>query len=97
VEARWCQKRQTTWVGYKVHITETCDDNDLNLITHVATTPATTSDNVMVEPIHQALASKALLPKEHLLDGGYVDADQLVVSAQQHGVDVVGPVRPVQS
>jgi len=97
VEARWCQKRQTIWVGYKVHITETCDDSDLNLITHVTTTPATTSDNVMVEPIHQALANKDLLPKEHLLDGGYVDADQLVVSAQQHGVDVVGPVRPDQS
>lgn len=92
-EARWCQKRQTIWVGYKVPITETCDDADRNLITHVATTPATTSDTGMVEPIHQALASKNLLPTEPLLDGGYVDADQLVVSAQQHDGDVVGPVR----
>lgn len=97
LEARWCQKRQTTWVGYKVHITETCDDDGLNLITHVATTPATTSDDAMVEPIHQALAAKQLLPNEHLLDGGYVDADQLVVSRQQYDIDVVGPVRPDQS
>ena len=25
-EARWCTKRETTWVGYRVHLTETCDE-----------------------------------------------------------------------
>jgi transposase len=28
-EARYCIKRQTLWVGYKVHLTETCDAEDL--------------------------------------------------------------------
>jgi DNA invertase Pin-like site-specific DNA recombinase len=26
VEARWSDKRSTTWIGYKVHLTETADE-----------------------------------------------------------------------
>jgi len=43
-EARYSAKRNTTWLGYKVHLTETCDDETPHLITHVLTTPATTPD-----------------------------------------------------
>lgn len=32
-DARYGNKRSTTWTGYKVHITETCDANDVHLIT----------------------------------------------------------------
>ncbi len=31
-EARYSSKRETTWVGYKVHISETCDDDRPDLI-----------------------------------------------------------------
>jgi len=31
-EARWSKKRDTEWVGYKVHVTETCDEEDLHLV-----------------------------------------------------------------
>lgn len=41
-EARYSIKRDTTWSGYKVHFTETCDADSPHLITHVETTPATT-------------------------------------------------------
>jgi len=41
-EARFSQKRQTEWFGYKVHMTETCDEDQPHLITHVETTSATT-------------------------------------------------------
>ncbi len=34
-QARYGNKRSTTWTGYKVHLTETCDENSLHLITHV--------------------------------------------------------------
>ena len=34
------QKRSTTWIGYKVHVTETCDAERPHLVTHVETTPA---------------------------------------------------------
>jgi transposase len=28
------------WSGYKVHVTETCDDDAARLVTHVKTCPA---------------------------------------------------------
>jgi transposase len=79
-------------VGYKAHATETCDDDTPHVITHVETTPATTPDDHMLGPIHAALAAPALLPREHLVDGGYTDAETLVQSAQNYGVHIVGPV-----
>jgi transposase len=91
VEARYCTKRGITWVGYKVHVTETCEDGQPHLITQVLTTPATTPDCVMGPAIHHALAQRALLPGTHLLDGGYVDADLLVTAQAQHQIEVVGP------
>jgi transposase len=79
-EARYGTKRTTSWVGYKVHLTETCDPEDPYLITQVQTTASTTSDISQVTPIHQALATKQSLPGQHLVDSGYVSADELVTS-----------------
>jgi transposase len=92
-EARFSQKRQTEWFGYRVHITETCDEDQPHLITHVETTSATTQDEQVTDTIHQALEAKGLLPKEHLLDRGYVNTQVLTDSQEQHGVEVVGPVK----
>src|ERR671935_1111690 len=50
-EARYGTKRMTSWVGYKVHLTETCDPEDPHLITQVQTTASTTSDISQVTPI----------------------------------------------
>jgi transposase len=91
-EARFTTKRETSWLGYKVHLSETCDDDTPNLITHVATTPATTADCEMTTTIQAGLAAKALLPNEHYLDIGYVDGAILVHSQREHQVEVVGPV-----
>ena len=90
-EVRYSTKRSTEWLGYKVHLTETCDEDRPHLITHVATTPATTADNTMAETIQAALEAKTLLPSEHLMDAGYTDADALV-NAKGKGVDLCGPV-----
>lgn len=93
-DARYGNKRSVTWTGYKVHITETCDQDEVHLITNVETTQAHISDVDQTEPIHQSLASITLLPDEHIVDAGYVDATLLVTSRKQYGVAVVGPVRP---
>ena len=90
VEARYSQKRETQWVGYKVHLSETCDVGQPELITQVSTTLATTSDFVMAPVIQEDLAIRDLLPGTHLVDSGYVVADVLV-NAQQQQIDVVGP------
>ena len=94
VEARFSKKRETRWVGYKVHLTETCDDGDgPHLITDVTTTPATTSDMTMPGIIQQQLDARGLAPAEHLVDAGYVCADTLVRS-QEAQIDLVGPTQP---
>lgn len=91
-EARYSTKRDISWVGYKVHLTETCDAETPHVITNVETTPATTPDDNMVAVVHQSLEQSALLPAEHLVDKGYTDAHVLVDSKQRHGVTIVGPV-----
>jgi transposase len=91
--ARYSTKRATSWLGYKVHLTETCDDETPHLIVHVATTPATTHDTQALEPIHAELAAQNRLPATHLVDSGYVDADLLLSSRQTYRVDLVGPIQ----
>jgi transposase len=91
LEARYSSKRNTHWVGYKLHLTETCDAGQPDLIAQVLTTPATTQDSVMGPTIHRDLAQRELLPGTHLLDSGYVDADLLVTAQTQHQIDVIGP------
>ena len=77
-EERNCTKRDTNWTGYKVHLTETCEDNCPHIITNVETTTATTSDGKMTPIIHEHLAEKQQLPSTDLLDTAYVNADNLV-------------------
>lgn len=69
-EARWSKKRDTTWVGYKVHLSETCDDDLPHLITNVETTQATSADNSMTDVIHTHFAEPDLLPREQIVDTG---------------------------
>jgi len=91
-EARFSTKHGESWVGYKVHITESCDDDAPRLITNVETTPATTPDDNMGEVVHRSLHGRNLLPTMHLVDKGYTDAKVLVNSNRDHGVEIVGPV-----
>jgi transposase len=91
-EARMSIKRDTEWTGYKVHLTETCDDNLPHLIIHVETTSSTTQDKEMTGVIHQGLEDKQLLPSEHYMDTGYVDGEHLVTSEKRYGVELIGPV-----
>ena len=52
------------------------------------------TDEQAVEPIHEALFEKTLLPKEHLMDSGYTAAEYLVNSKTDYDVEIIGPVRP---
>lgn len=92
VEARYSTKRTTTWVGYKDHFTETCDPGQPHLVTEVTTTPGTTADSEITAQVQANLATKGLLPAEHLVDEGYTDAALLVSSRTAYDIDLVGPV-----
>lgn len=92
-ETHYCTHNTTDWKGYKVHFTETCDDDaDLHVITHVETTLATDQDVEAPEPIHKALAQRDLLPTEHFMDAGYVDADLVVEAKRDYAMEIVGPI-----
>lgn len=93
-EAHFGNKRSLTWTGYKVHLTESCDEERPHLITHVTTTAAGITDVTQTAVIHHALAQRHLLPQVHLADAGYVDAELIIQSATRYGIDLLGPVRP---
>ena len=125
-DARWGVKREEFWLGYKLHITETCDDpppctcrlaagghagqsghghaHDRehgkgcarlvfpNLITNVATTDATVTDNQMTEPVHDTLAARNLAPGRHYADSGYASAALVVSALVTWGIALIAPL-----
>ena len=126
-DARWGAKREEFWLGYKLHVSETCDDappcncarafaaarpaaegavagrpgsHDRtcahlvfpNLITHVATTDATVTDNQMTSAIDDELAGKNLAPGRHYLDSGYLSAALVVSEHARRGIALIGPL-----
>jgi transposase len=93
LDAHDARQHTTSWVGSKVHVTETCEDDTPNLITNVATTPGPVADGAVTPDIHQDLAERDLLPGCHVVDTGYLDAELLVSSPNQYGVDLLGPTR----
>jgi transposase len=92
LDARYSYKREREWMGYKVHLTETCDEGAPNLITHVLTVNATEPDDQVVDAIHDGLQARHLLPDEHLVDMGYTSAPLLFDSQRDYGVTLFGPV-----
>jgi transposase len=97
VEARYRRRYETIWTGYQVHLTETCEPEQVHLITHVETTTATVHEAQCTATIQQALVSKGLPPSQHLVDSAYIDAELLVSSHQAQDITLVGPLRPNNS
>lgn len=92
-EARYGKKRQSYWVGYRAHLTETCDPELPRLIVQATTTVGSASDEVTLTAIHEQLAQTRRLPHTNLVDAGYVDADALAAAQARFQVEVVGPTR----
>jgi transposase len=90
VEARYSTKRSMGWVGYKVHLTESCDKGFPHLITDVHTTAATATDVKQLSAIQEGLAQNGLLPAEQLADCSYVCGSNLVFSHARQ-IDLIGP------
>jgi transposase len=92
-QARYSRKNTTTWVGYKVHLSEICESEQPHLITQVTTTVSTEADVDTLCQIHNGLADKKLLPTQHLVDTGYISAATLAHSQHTFQVDLIGPAR----
>jgi transposase len=93
LDAHYARKHTTQWVGYKVHLTETCEEDLPHLITHVETTSGPVADGAATPNIHAALQQRGLLPATHIVDTGFLDAALLVDSRVRYGVDLLGPTR----
>ncbi|MAU11454.1 MAG: IS5/IS1182 family transposase [Anaerolineaceae bacterium] len=90
------RKRGSDWIGYKVQITETCDDDAPNLITHVATTISSKNDAATLGAIQSELAARQRAPTQQFVDASYVSAPNMVRSQAQYGIDLIGPTRLAQ-
>jgi transposase len=95
-QARVGCKGNMTWLGYRTHLTETCEADLPEVIVQVQTTVAPITDVEQLHPIQQDLLKHGLRPREHLVDGGYLDSEQMLASAQL-GIEVHGPALSDQS
>jgi transposase len=93
LDAHYARKHTTQWVGDKVHLTESCEDDLPHLITHVETTSGPVADGAATPKIHAALQRRGLLPGSHIVDTGFLDAERFIESQTQYGVDLLGPTR----
>lgn len=96
-QAHYGTKHDLTWLGYKAHITETCAEDELHLITHVETTPAPTPDPTPLPTIHAALDKNGLLPDQHIVDEAYTTTRAMLDAQQDYGVELLGPVHTNRS
>ena len=92
-EAKFGKKRSTGWQGYKVHLTETCGEDNPHVITNVITTAAFLPDTEVNFKIHEELKEKGLSPGIHLVDAGYPE-NEWMLKSQKEGIRVIGPARP---
>lgn len=91
-QARQASKRETTWDGYKVHLSETCEpEAAVHLIVQVQTTVATHNDVETTRPLIEQLAAKERDPARMYVDSGYLSGP-LVLEQQQQGRQLVGPI-----
>src|SRR5947209_2565325 len=93
VQARCARERDTDWLGYKSHLTETCEEepNALHLIVHVETTLATTEDHEVLAPLLEQERKLGRAPEEMYVDMGYTSGPLLVQQASL-GTRLIGPV-----
>ena len=65
-DAHYAKKYTTSWIGYKVPLTQTCESDAPHLITQVETTVAPMADGDVTELLHAALQAKDLLADKHI-------------------------------
>lgn len=91
-EARWSKKRDTEWRGYKMHVTETVEDDPAGrFITDICAVTATEDDSETTGVIQQRLVAQDVPPEQHYVDQGYTSGANLAQS-QARGIELVGPV-----
>lgn len=89
-EARYSKKGAQQWIGDKLQVTETDDEDKPHLITDVSVTSSVETDHEALDGIQERLIEREVPPSEHYGDGGYVSEGNLARSAAR-GIDLLGP------
>lgn len=89
-EARWSKKGSTSWVGYKLQVSETDDENLPHLITDIALSSSVEGDTTALGEIAVRQAARDVLPSERYVDQAYVSGATLQGSAEREE-DLIGP------
>lgn len=92
-ETLFSSKGSMDWVGYKVHLTETCEADLPEVITNVVVADAPEPDAIALSGIHDDLKAKNQLPAQHFVDGAYISAELLIESRRDFGLDLIGPAK----
>jgi transposase len=106
-DAHWANKssdKKTEWVGYKVQVAESLNDEPLaegeptkNVITSVVTQPASHSDEAGMEATFKEQTRNGMdKPRELYVDGAYVSAAALA-QAREEKRELMGPAQPSAS
>ena len=91
LDARNGKKRTTFWVGYKVHFTQTCDEDAPQLITHVQTTPAPLVMKEFFPRFMPIWLRRICSPISIWWMQAMSRLTNLVTTRSDHEVDLVGP------
>ena len=109
-EARWSKKRSTAWVGYKLQVTETAEEDDpegpddrgpppeaglVHFLTDIEVTAANDGDSEALDEIQRRLLARDLKPEEQTVDQAYVSGPNLARSTAR-GITLLGPVSTSQ-
>jgi transposase len=95
-DARYSTKRTESWLGFKVHVTETCNSK-IPIITDIQITKSTVGDGQMLPAIQRSLARQDLTPTEHLVDSGYTSGGKIRKSMDTYKIKVIGPIQASSS
>jgi transposase len=89
-DARWAEKRGEDWVGYRLQVSETAEDDvRKQFITDIEVVDANDDDSEVVDGIQERLIERHLKPEEHYVDRGYVSGPNLAHSADRN-IELMG-------
>lgn len=88
-EVRYAIKRGKDWTGYKLQVTETCDEDRPHLIVDLEPTGALDNDAPELPAVQARLQAQDLVPSEQQVDQGYMSGANLVDSAAL-GITLMG-------
>ena len=95
-EARYSRKRIQEWIGGKVQVTETDDEEYPHIITDIAGTCSSETDYEALAGIQERLIARQCTPEKQYVDSGYISGPNLATSVENE-IDLIGPPCPVVS